>query len=177
MMDGQAVECDEITAERKKRVLFTDKYYQAPARFVGLADAGLAIDKSSLEGKRIGGQLGTVHDRYVTDKFGDVAKIQRYTGQDEVYLDLQNGRLDTVFGNADQLSLAFLDKERGEGFAFVGDAVTDPAYIGEGTTLALRKQDSELAEKFNRAIQTIRDNGTYDKIAAKYFTFDIYGGE
>lgn len=166
-----------ITAERKKRVLFTDKYYQAPARFVGLADAGLAIDKSSLEGKRIGVQLGTIHDRYVTDKFGDVAKIQRYTGQDEVYLDLQNGRLDTVFGNADQLSLAFLEKERGEGFAFVGDAVTDPAYIGEGTALALRKQDSELAEKFNRAIQTIRDNGTYDKIAAKYFTFDIYGGE
>ncbi|UXI04145.1 transporter substrate-binding domain-containing protein [Photobacterium sp. TY1-4] len=166
-----------ITAERKKRVLFTDKYYQAPARFIGKGDAGLSIDQSGLAGKRIGVQLGTIHDRYVTDMFGDVAKIQRYTGQDEVYLDLQNGRLDTVFGNADQLSLAFLEQERGEGFTFVGDAVTDPAYIGEGTALALRKQDTELAEKFNRAIETIRANGTYDKIAAKYFTFDIYGGE
>jgi arginine/ornithine transport system substrate-binding protein len=41
--------------------------------------------------------------------------------------------------------------------------------------LALRKQDQELATKFNQAIETIRANGTYDKIAAKYFSFDIYG--
>lgn len=53
--------------------------------------------------------------------------------------------------------------------------MTDKAYIGEGTALALRKQDQELATKFNQAIETIRANGTYDKIAAKYFSFDIYG--
>jgi arginine/ornithine transport system substrate-binding protein len=73
--------------------------------------------------------------------------------------------------------LAFLDKDIGKGHAFVGEAVTDKAYIGEGTALALRKKDKELAEKFNQAIKTIRANGTYDKIAAKYFSFDIYGEE
>ena len=58
-----------------------------------------------------------------------------------------------------------------------GKAVTDKAYIGEGTALALRKQDAKLAEQFNNAIEEIRANGTYDKIAAKYFSFDIYGSE
>ena len=164
-----------ITDERKQRVLFTDKYYQTPARFVAAEDAGIAISQQGLEGKRIGVQLGTIHDRYVTDKFGDIANIRRYNGQDEVYLDLQSGRLDAVFGNSDQLALAFLEKEQGEGFEFVGEAVTDPAYIGEGTALALRKNDKVLADKFNQAIATIRENGTYDKIAAKYFSFDIYG--
>lgn len=164
-----------ITEDRKKKVLFTDKYYQTPARFVTSKTADFTIDKTGLAGKTIGVQQGTIHDRYVTDVFGDVANIKRYSGQDEVYLDMQNGRLDATFGNADQLSLAFLDKPEGQSFTFKGVAVTDKAYIGEGTALALRKQDKALANKFNQAIKAIRANGTYDKIAAKYFDFDIYG--
>lgn len=166
-----------ITEERKKRVLFTNKYYQTPARFVAKTGADISLSKADLAGKVIGVQSGTIHDRYVTDKFGDVAEIKRYSGQDEVYIDMNNGRLDLTFGNSDQLALAFLDKEIGQGFDFIGQPVTDKAYIGEGTALALRLQDKELAEKFNQAINTIRQNGTYDKIAAKYFSFDIYGEE
>lgn len=164
-----------ITEERKQRILFTDKYYQTPARFVANQSLKATMDKVGLTGKTIGVQQGTIHDRYVTDMFEDVATIKRYNGQDEVYIDMQNGRLDVTFGNADQLMLAFLDKEIGQGFEFKGEAVTDKAYIGEGTALALRKQDKELAQKFNKAIEVIRANGTYDKIAAKYFNFDIYG--
>lgn len=164
-----------ITEERKKRILFTDKYYQTPARFVAKSNAGFNMDKQGLSDKIIGVQIGTIHDNYVTEKFGDVATIKRYQGQDEVYLDLKNGRLDVVFGNADQLQLAFLDTPLGEGFALAGEPVTDKAYVGEGTALALRKQDKKLAEAFNKAIAEIRANGTYDEIAAKYFNFDIYG--
>ncbi|WGY45727.1 ABC transporter substrate-binding protein [Vibrio sp. ABG19] len=166
-----------ITEERKKKVLFTNKYYQTPARFAASKDATFTIDKEGLKGKVIGVQRGTTVDRYVTDKFADVAEIKRYGGQDEVYIDLQNGRLDVTMANADQLGLAFLDKPEGQRFEFKGEAVTDPAYIGFGTALALRKQDQALAEKFNKAIAEIRANGTYDKIAAKYFNFDIYGAD
>lgn len=166
-----------ITDERKRKVLFTDKYYQTPARFVASSAESFSIDSQGLTGKTIGVQQGTIHDRYVTDKFDDVAKIKRYTGQDEVYLDLASGRLDATFGNSDQLALAFLEKEQGKGFEFKGKAVTDKAYIGEGTALALRLKDKALAEKFNNAIMKIRANGTYDKIANKYFTFDIYGAD
>lgn len=164
-----------ITEERKKRVLFTDKYYQTPASFVAAKAANFTIDKTGLKGKKIGVQVGTIHDNYVTKVYGDIAEIKRYTGQDEVYLDLANGRLDTAFANSDQLVLAFLEKERGANFSLKGALVTDKAYVGEGTALALRKQDKALAEKFNKAIATIRKNGTYDKIASSYFTFDIYG--
>jgi ABC-type amino acid transport substrate-binding protein len=30
--------------------------------------------------------------------------------------------------------------------------------------------------EFNEAIKAIRDNGVYQKINAKYFEFDIFGG-
>ena len=92
-------------------------------------------------------------------------------------MDQSNGRLHGTFGNADQLTLAVLDKDIGQGFKFIGEPVTDKAYIGEGTALALRKNDKALADKFNKAIVAIRANGTYDKIAKKYFSFDIYGEE
>lgn len=164
-----------ITEDRKKKVLFTNKYYQTPARFVASKSVSFTMDSQGLKGKVIGVQQGTIHDKYVTDHFASVATVKRYSGQDEVYLDMQNGRLDVTFGNSDQLALAFLDKAEGASFEFKGDAITDKAYIGEGTALALRKSDKELADKFNHAIQTIRANGTYDKIAAKYFSFDIYG--
>ena len=164
-----------ITEERKKRILFTDKYYQTPASFVAKKEASFTIDKAGLKGKTIGVQIGTIHDNYVTKVYGDVAEIKRYAGQDEVYIDLANGRLDTAFANSDQLVLAFLEKDHGTGFALKGALVTDKAYVGEGTALALRKKDKALAEKFNKAIATIRKNGTYEKIASSYFTFDIYG--
>jgi polar amino acid transport system substrate-binding protein/arginine/ornithine transport system substrate-binding protein len=164
-----------ITEERKKKVSFTDKYYQTPARFMTAKQSGITIDKAGLSGKTIGVQIGTIHDRYVTDTYGDVATIKRYTGQDEVYLDFENGRLDAVFGNSDQLVLAFLELERGKNYELSGQPVTDKAYIGEGTALALRLKDKKLTEKFNQAIKAIRANGTYDKIAANYFSFDIYG--
>lgn len=118
-----------ITEERKKRVLFTNKYYQTPARFVAAKSATFEMDKEGLKGKTIGVQQGTIHDTYVTDHFGSIATIKRYNGQDEVYLDLHNGRLDVTFGNSDQLALALLDKPEGANFEFKGKAVTDKATL------------------------------------------------
>ncbi|NIM30364.1 MAG: transporter substrate-binding domain-containing protein, partial [Pseudomonas stutzeri] len=47
---------------------------------------------------------------------------------------------------------------------------------GEGAGIAVRKQDKELRKELDAAIKAIRKNGTYQKINAKYFDFDIFGG-
>jgi ABC-type amino acid transport substrate-binding protein len=44
-----------------------------------------------------------------------------------------------------------------------------------GTGIGLRKEDVALKEKIDRAIGAMRADGTYQKIAAKYFDFDVYG--
>ena len=38
----------------------------------------------------------------------------------------------------------------------------------------MRKCDGELLNALNRAIETIRTDGTYGKINASYFEFDLY---
>ena len=51
----------------------------------------------------------------------------------------------------------------------------DVKYYGEGIGIAMRKGQKELKQQLDEAIDTIRKNGTYAKIAKKYFEFDPYG--
>lgn len=54
--------------------------------------------------------------------------------------------------------------------------LNDEAVFGIGVGAGIRKDDTELLDKINAAIAQIREDGTYDEIAKKYFNFDIYGG-
>jgi ABC-type amino acid transport substrate-binding protein len=39
--------------------------------------------------------------------------------------------------------------------------------------IAFRKNDDALRERVNAALKAIRANGTYQKLAAQYFDFDV----
>jgi arginine/ornithine transport system substrate-binding protein len=69
----------------------------------------------------------------------------------------------------------FLDTEDGKDYEFVGPDFSDPKYFGEGAGIALRKDDDDLREMLNQAIEAIRANGKYKAIQDKYFDFDVYG--
>lgn len=162
------------TEERRKSVNFSDKYYNTPARLVGKAGAGLQATAEGLKGKKIGVQRATIHDRFVTDQFKQ-SQIVRYAKADEVYLDLAAGRIDVAMGDSVAIDGGFLKTPAGKGFAFFGPDYNDEKYFGTGSSIAVRKSDEALAQKFNAAIKAIRANGTYKKIQDKYFDFDVYG--
>jgi len=64
-----------------------------------------------------------------------------------------------------------------KGYQSVGNPVpnsADAAVLGAGTAFAVRKSDTKLAADLNKAFDTIRANGTYKKLAAKYFKFEVY---
>ena len=164
------------TDERKKVVEFSDKYYNTPARFVAKKSAALTATHAGLKGKRIGVQRTTVHDRFATDTFKE-SEIVRYAKQDDAFLDLMSGRLDTVLVDQVAASLGFLPLPTAKDFAFFGPVYIEPKYFGYGAGVALRKTDTALRDEFNAAIKAIRANGVYKKINDKYFDFDIYGGK
>lgn len=183
-----------ITPERQKQVDFTDKYYHTPARFVAGKGADIdlvaggddditvsALDQvelnhAALDGKAVGVQRATIHDRFVSEVFGDAVEIRRYGTQDEAYLDLVAGRLDLIMADSVAILDGFLNTDLGADFSFVGPSFSIPQYHGEGAGIALRKNEDELREKFNAAIEQIRADGTYQEIQDKYFDFDVYGG-
>lgn len=163
-----------ITPERQQVVNFSDKYYSTPARIVAKTSAKLQITPEGLKGKKIGVQRSTIHDRFATDMF-KTAEIVRYTKQDEVFLDLAAGRLDATLADSVAADYGFLKTPAGKDFGFVGPSYTEPKYFGIGAGVAVRKSDTDLQAKFNEALKAIRANGTYKKIEAKYFNFDVYG--
>ncbi|MEF1254879.1 MULTISPECIES: ABC transporter substrate-binding protein [unclassified Vibrio] len=162
-----------ITEERKKKVDFTGKYALIPNKFIAKKGAGLDFD--NLSGQKIAVQRATTHDKYLTDNYGDKVEIVRYGSFDEAYLDLANGRVAAVLGDASALEEGVLNKAGGEGYEFVGPSLTDPKWFGEGFGIALRKQDKDLTKKLDQAILSLREKGVYQEIAAKYFNYDVYG--
>ena len=166
----------DITEERKKKVAFTKKYQHIPARFVAKKGTAYEGTEAFMDGKKIGVQRATTMDLYISDNFPS-AKIKRYGSADEAYLDLKAGRVDYVMADSAAISDGLLAKEGGDKFEFVGPKLNDPKWFGYGAGIAIRKQDTDLAEQLNKAIDAIRADGTYKKIQDQYFTFDVYGQE
>ena len=164
-----------ITEERKKKVAFTNKYYQTPAKFVAKKGDVGEFSRDAIKGKKVGVQRATIHDRYLTDNYGKDVEIKRYGTQDEAYLDLTAGRVNMLLADSVALSDGFLKKPEGAGYEFVGPDLSDPKWFGDGAGIAIRKGDTDLVEKFNMAIDKIRSDGTYKKIQDKYFDFNVYG--
>ena len=164
-----------ITEERKKKVAFSNKYYNTPARFVAKKGSLPTFSKAAIKNKSIGVQRATIHDKYLTDNYGKDVKVKRYGTQDEVYLDIIAGRIDMFISDSIAASDGFLQKAEGKDFEFIGPDLTDKKWFGDGAGIAVRKQDKELVDKLNAAIKTIRANGTYKKIQDKYFDFNVYG--
>jgi arginine/ornithine transport system substrate-binding protein len=161
-----------ITEERKKKIDFTGKYALIPNKFIAKKGAGLNFEQ--LDGVKIGVQRATTHDKYISDNYKDV-EIVRYGTFDEAYLDLANGRIAAVLGDASALEEGVINKAGGDAYEFVGPSLTDPKWFGEGFGIATRKQDKDLTNKLNAAIKSLRAKGEYQKIAAKYFNYDVYG--
>ncbi len=64
---------------------------------------------------------------------------------------------------------------RGADYDFAGKDIDDPKTLGNSAGIGLRKEDTELKTKIDKAIADIIKNGTYQKIEKKYFDFDVYG--
>ncbi|EIJ43824.1 lysine-arginine-ornithine-binding periplasmic protein [Beggiatoa alba B18LD] len=164
-----------ITEERKKSVDFTNKYYNTPARFIRKKGSGLEITAEGLKGKSVGVQRATTHDKYLTDNYEKVVDIKRYVTLDDAYLDLEAGRIDLLLADAVPLADGFLNKPEGKNYEFVGEPITDIKWFGEGIGIPVRKGEDALRERLNKAIVSIRADGTYKAIQDKYFQFDVYG--
>ncbi|GGX83131.1 transporter substrate-binding domain-containing protein [Vogesella alkaliphila] len=155
-----------ITDERRKVVDFSKVYYLMQNRFVGRKGVQLSAD---LKGKTIAVQTGTPQDRFVSQHFKS-ASIKRYVNAQDPMLELTSGRADFTFGNTVQLQKGFLDTANGKAFAFSGpvfDGRKDKL-LGEGVAVALRKQDGELKQRFNKAIDQVKASGEYAALLKKH---------
>lgn len=166
-----------IIEDRKKAVDFTGKYYNTPSRIV--VKLGSAKSEADLKGKKIGVLKASTQEKYALGELAPMGvNIVPYEAQDQVYLDIKSGRLDGTVADTVEVFEGFLKTADGKGWGFVGPILSDKKYykyFGEGAGIAVYKGNTALKDSLNKAINTIRANGTWKKINDKYFSFDVWG--
>ena len=165
-----------MTPQREKEIAFSSKLFNTPTALLAKKGSALLPTAESLKGKTVGVEQGTIQETYAKEHWASQGvKVQPYQNQDQVYQDLLSGRLDAALQDKVQAEIGFLKTPRGAGYQIVGNDLNDPKTLGEGAGIGLRKEDTDLKAKIDKAIADIRKDGTYEKIEKKYFDFDVYG--
>ena len=123
----------------------------------------------ALAGKTVGVQTATIHQNFLESDLVGKVKIRTYKTQDEVNLDLAAGRIDVALAAA----VAFTDyaEKSGKPVVLVGPTFAGGAF-GNGVGVGIRKEDTQLLEDFNKAIDTARKQGKISELAIRWFGFD-----
>ncbi|MGM3186448.1 transporter substrate-binding domain-containing protein [Musicola paradisiaca] len=183
-----------ITPERKQVVDFSVPYASTPASFITLkgkpalpVEAGQSMIKladdpaqiapavaglrGALQGKTIGIASGTVYTPFIDKYFKDIATVREYTASADAILDLQAGRIDTVFDDV-TFANSMMSKPENNNLTLGGPQLTGPIW-GDGEALGFRKTDPELKAKFDAAIKTALADGTVKTLSEKWFKTDV----
>lgn len=166
-----------ITPERRKAADFSDSYYDIPSRWVAKVGAFHFTDATAaaLKGKKIIVTRNTPRAAYAQANFKD-SEVLLVAKEADVTMELAAGRGDIAFASSLAASAAFLKSPEGKGYAQVGKSISlGGAKDGGGVGIAMRKGEDSLRTKVNDALKAIKANGTYQKINATYFDFDISG--
>ena len=158
-----------ITAERQKKVDFTQPYYFSTGSFVAPKAAQLSPDIKVLKDKTIGVQGSTTYDYYLQSAYGKLIHINRYGSIQDAFLDLQSGRIDAVFGDTPLMLVWVNTPANADAYAIAGNPVKDEKFFSQGYGFAVKKGNADLLKKLNDGLTNIVADGTYKKITQKFF--------
>ncbi|MBM3700685.1 MAG: basic amino acid ABC transporter substrate-binding protein [Actinobacteria bacterium] len=153
-----AISSITITDDRKKEMDFSDPYYQTDQAAAVKKDSGIdSADK--LNGKKAGVQIGTTGEIEAREIEG--LEVKTYDDILLAFEDLKAGRVDAVIADS-YMCFAYVKNNEGLDVGF--SIITD-----EQLGIAFAKNSPDLLAAVNSALKSIKEDGTYDKIHAKWF--------
>ena len=157
-----------VTDERKESVNFTNTYAKAKQVVIVKSDSSIiSLDNLKGDGSmKYGVQQDTTGDIYASDTienggYGEENVIRYKTGNDAVQA-LINGKVDAVI----------IDNEPAKSFVAANEGLTilDGAWVEEEYAIAIAKDNTELLDKVNTALEELIADGTVQSIIDKYIT-------
>lgn len=156
-----------INDERKQKYLMPGPYLKGPLAFVVPANASLKATLEGLKGKTVGTVGGSIFEKYMREKVGAGVSVQTYDSMDAAVLDLDAGRVAAVLGEEPQLLVSYVQAKPN---AYkLAASITEPAYMGQGKGMVVRKTDAALADSMNKAIDAIVASGKQTELTTKWF--------
>lgn len=153
-----------ITDERKEKYSLTKPYVANKLCLVTAKDLGIAKPEN-LAGKTVAVQTETTSDDYMKELQEGGLKLKDYRVYDTIiqcFDDLKAGRVDAVM--VDSVVAAYYIGDDKQTYSVVWE--NDEA---EPMGICLKKGNTALTEEIDKAVDAIYADGTYAKIAAKYF--------
>ena len=150
-----------INDERKQNVEFSDPYYQSGLTMVVRDDEQNIKSFNDLKGKKVAVQIGTTSAKEVKALGG--VEVTEFNTPADCFTELKTGGADAVV-NDRPVNDYFITKSGQTGVKALDEKLTSEDY-----GIAVAKGNTELAEKINAALKTLKENGEYDKIYAKWF--------
>ncbi|CAN7524569.1 ABC transporter substrate-binding protein [Variovorax sp. LjRoot84] len=152
------------TAARQQVVDFSDPVYSyGEGLIVKSEDTRTYTSLDELKGEVVGAQVGTVFIDMLTKK-GIFKEVRSYDSVADMTRDLALGRIKAGLG--DQPIIAYQLRQN----TFTGVKLVDsykPVNVGD-VCLVVRKGDTETLARINKAIATIKADGTLQKIVQKW---------
>lgn len=162
-----------ITAKRKEQVAFSNRYKETISQFVARKGAIKDASPDGLAGKRIGVQRGSIQHDFLIKTYPK-SEIVVYDKTTDVELDLLADRVDLMLQNKLTSYSGFFKKPESADYEYVGPDLKG-GLLGEGNGIAMRKEDTDLRDRVNKALAEIIADGTYETISKKYFPFKLMG--
>ena len=153
-----------ITEERKQKYDFSEPYIASKAVLIVRSDDDSIKGFSDLQGKKSAQSLTSNFGKLAT---ASGAELVGTDGFDQSIQLVLTGRADATIND----SLSFLDfkKQKPDAPVKIAAEQEDADYSG----IIFRKGDAELKAAIDKAIADIKADGTYQKIADKYFGADV----
>lgn len=149
------------TSERQKAVGFSKPYlnFSSSHGLIVSSNNKEIIKKEDIKGKVIGVQMGTIQEKFAKELGAEVKFYNNFLG---AFLDTKEGKIDGVIID-EKSGVEYLKNLKG--LVQVDEIIDEEP----GSSIAVRKNNLQLAEKFNKAIEVLEKNGKYEKIKEKYF--------
>ena len=150
-----------ITEERQEVVDFSDPYFEA-TQIIAVKEGSEIAGLADLSGKIVGVQMNTT-GQYAVEKVEGVKEIKKYPTTPDAIMNLENGVVEAVVADS-PVVLNYVQTNPDCGLTSVTDDF-EKEYYG----IAVKKGNEELLTKINEGLATVKEDGTYDEIYAKYF--------
>jgi ABC-type amino acid transport substrate-binding protein len=160
-----------MTPARRERVAFTDQYRRIISSFIARRGAFTDISPQALRGRRIGVQRGaSQHVWLQASGYEQTATIVLYDTVGGPELDLIAGRVDLIVMNKITAHLGLMQRPEARNLEFVGPELAG-GVLGDGAGIALRKEDTALQARLNRALAEMTADGTLPRIYERHIPF------
>lgn len=158
-----------INESRKEQVNFSKPYLNNRLIIVKSSDRKDINSKEDLKGKVLGVQVGSNQEALEADPISKEAKeVRPYDVNVNAFLDLQAKRIDVVV--IDEVAARYYIAEENVNFEVVENSPLTEELYGIG----FRKNDVELLNAVDKALDDMKADGKAAEISTKWFGKDVF---